>query len=86
LEVSASEDAVPPGMGCRIQALWCMAASTSRRARRSGCYLQPAKHDAVEGNDVHGGHGNGGLDLHVDHGDGHGVHHEYRRSSGLGLF
>jgi hypothetical protein len=45
----------------------------------------------VEGNDVHGGHGSGGhgsggLDLHDDHGDGHGVHHGYRRSSGLDLF
>jgi hypothetical protein len=48
--------------------------------------LQPVKHGAVEGNDVHGGHGSGGLDLHVDHGDGHGVHHGYRRSSSLDLF
>jgi hypothetical protein len=75
-EVSASEDAVPPRMGCGIQALRCMAASTSRRARRSGWCLQPAKHGAVEGNDVHGGHGS----------DGHGVHHGYRRSSDLDLF
>jgi hypothetical protein len=47
--------------------------------------LQPAKHGTVEGNDVHGGHGSSGLDLHVDHDDSHGVHHEYRRSRGLGL-
>jgi hypothetical protein len=40
----------------------------------------------VEGTVVHGGHGSGGLDLHVDHGDGHGVHRGYRRSSGLDLF
>jgi hypothetical protein len=37
------------------------------------------------GNDVHGGHGSGGLDLYVNHGEGHGVHHEYRRSNSLGL-
>jgi hypothetical protein len=44
------------------------------------------KHGAVEGNDVHGSHGSGGLDLHVDHGDGHGVHHGYRRSNDRDLF
>jgi hypothetical protein len=43
-------------------------------ARRSGGTL------------VHGGHGNGGFVLHVDHGGGHGVHHQCRRSSGLGVF
>jgi hypothetical protein len=37
------------------------------------------------GNDVHGGHGSGGLDLYINHGEGHGVHHEYRRSNSLGL-
>jgi hypothetical protein len=86
LGVSASEDAVAPGMGCGIQALRCMPASMSRRARRSGCCLQPAKHGAVEGTLVHGGHGSGVFDLHVNHGGGHGVHHGYRRSSGLDLF
>jgi hypothetical protein len=48
--------------------------------------LQPAKHGAVEETLVHGGHGSGVFDLHVDHGGGHGVHHGYRRSSGLDLF
>jgi hypothetical protein len=28
----------------------------------------------VEGTLVYGGHGSGGLDLHVDHGGSHGVH------------
>jgi hypothetical protein len=55
-------------------------------ASRSGCYLWPAKHGAVEGTLVHDGHGSGGLDLHVDHGGGHGVHLQCRRSSDLGLF
>jgi hypothetical protein len=40
----------------------------------------------VEGTLVHGGHGSGGFDLHVDHSGGHGVHHQCRRSSGLGVF
>jgi hypothetical protein len=43
---------------------------------RSDCYLRPAKHGAVEGTGVHDG-----LDLHVDHSGGHGVHLECRRSS-----
>jgi hypothetical protein len=36
--------------------------------------LQPAKHGAVFGTLVHGGHGSGVFDLHVDHGGDHGVH------------
>jgi hypothetical protein len=80
LEVSASEDAVPPVMGCWRQVQRCAA------AWRSGWCWRPAKHGVVEETLVHGGHGNGGLDLHVDHDDGHGVHHGYRRSSGLDLF
>jgi hypothetical protein len=44
------------------------------------------KHGVVKGTLVHGGHGSGGFDLHVDHGGGHGVHHQCRRSSGLGMF
>jgi hypothetical protein len=63
LEVSASEDVVPPRMGCERQVRRCTVAS------RSDCCLRPAKHDAVEGTLVHGG-----LDLHVDHGGGHGLH------------
>jgi hypothetical protein len=55
-------------------------------ASRSGCYLWPAKHGVVEGTLVHDGHGSGGLDLHVDHGGGHGVHLQCRRSSDLDLF
>jgi hypothetical protein len=51
-----------------------MAMSTSRRALRSSCCFRPAKHGAVEGNDVHGGHGSGGHDLHDDHDGGHGEH------------
>jgi hypothetical protein len=68
LEASTSVDAVLLGMGCGRQVLQCTTTS------RSGCCLWPAKHDAVEGTLVHGGHGSGGLDLHVDHGGGHGVH------------
>jgi hypothetical protein len=67
-------------MGCGRQVQRCTA------AWRSGWCWRPAKHGVVEGTLVHGGHGNGGLDLHVDHGDGHGVHRGYRRSSGLDLF
>jgi hypothetical protein len=85
LGVSTSEDAMPPGMGYGRQALRCTVASASRRARRSGCCLQLVNHGAAEGNGVHGGHGSGGLDLHVDHGGGHGVHLECKRSSGLGF-
>jgi hypothetical protein len=44
------------------------------------------KHSVVEGTLVHGGHGSGGLDLHVDHGGGHGMHHQCRRSSDLGVY
>jgi hypothetical protein len=55
-------------MDCGRLVLQCTAAS------RSGCCLWPAKHGAVEGTLVHGGHGSGGLDLHVDHGGDHGVH------------
>jgi hypothetical protein len=44
------------------------------------------KHGVVEGTLVHGGNGSGGFDLHVDHSGGHGVHHQCRRSSGLGVF
>jgi hypothetical protein len=43
-------------------------------ASRSGCCLRLAKHAVEEGTGVHGGHGSGGLDLHVDHGGGHSVH------------
>jgi hypothetical protein len=68
LEVSASEDGVPPGMGCGEQVRRCMTTS------RSGCCLRPTKHSVEEGTSVHGGHGSGGLDLHVDHDGGHGVH------------
>jgi hypothetical protein len=80
LEVSASEDAVSPVVDCGRQVQRCTA------AWRSGWYWRPAKHGVVEGTLVHDGHGSSGLDLHVDHGDGHGVHHGYRRSSGLDLF
>jgi hypothetical protein len=66
------------------QALWCTVVSTSRHALRSGCCFRPAKHGAVEGNDVHGGHDSGGHDLHDNHSGGHGEHRECRRSSGLG--
>jgi hypothetical protein len=44
------------------------------------------KHSVVEGTLVHDGHGSGGLDLHVDHGGGHGMHHQCRRSSDLGVY
>jgi hypothetical protein len=54
-------------------------------AWRSGWYWRPAKHGVAEGNVVHGGHRSGGLDLHVYHDDGHGVHRGYRRNSGLHL-
>jgi hypothetical protein len=50
-------------MDCGRLVLQCTVAS------RRGCCLWPAKHDAVEGTMVHDG-----LDLHVDHGGGHGVH------------
>jgi hypothetical protein len=80
LEVSASEDAVPPVMGCGRQVQRCTA------AWRSGCCLQPAKHGAVEGTLVHGSHGSGSFVLHVDHDGGHGMHHQCKRSSGLGVF
>jgi hypothetical protein len=68
LGASASVDAVLPGMDCGRLVLQCTSVS------RSDCCLWPAKHGAVEGTWVHGGHGSGGLDLHVDHGGGHGVH------------
>jgi hypothetical protein len=55
------------GMDCGRLVLQCTTAS------RSGCCLWPVKHDTVEGTLVHGGHGSGGLDLHVDHDAGHGV-------------
>jgi hypothetical protein len=80
LEVSALEDAVPPVMGCGRQVQRCTA------TWRSGCCWRPVKHGVVEGTLVHGGHGSGGFVLHVDHGGGHGVHHQCRRSSGLGVF
>jgi hypothetical protein len=80
LEVSASEDAVPPVMCYGRQVQRCTA------AWRSGWCWRPVKHGVVEGTVVHGGHGNGGLDIHVYHGDGHGVHRGYRRSSGLDFF
>jgi hypothetical protein len=71
LEASVSEGAAPPEMGYGGQALQCTVAST-----------WATKHDAVEGNDVHGNHGSGG---HGDRTDGgHGVHRECRRSNGLG--
>jgi hypothetical protein len=60
MEVSTSEDAAPLGMDYGRKVLRCTTASTSRRARRSGCCLRPAKHGAVEGTGVHD-HGSGGL-------------------------
>jgi hypothetical protein len=80
LEVLASEDVVPPVMDCGRQVQRCTAAWTS------GWCWWPAKHGVVEGTLVHGGHGSGGFVLHVDHGGGHGVYHQCRRSSGLGVF
>jgi hypothetical protein len=62
-------------MGCGRQVQRCTA------AWRSGWCWRLAKHGVVEGTLVHGG-----LDLHVDHGDGHGVHRGYRRNNGLDLF
>jgi hypothetical protein len=67
-------------MDCGRLVLQCTSAS------RSDCCLWPAKHSAVEGTLVHGSHGSGGFDLHVDHGGGHGVHLQCRRSSDLGVF